>query len=131
LPQDDLAIILTRLGLIENITQIIPKIINNIETSTVMNEHSQAEKYLDKAFDVLQHIIQANSQEVKLRFASEKVIKEGFDKMIRATISDPSPVTLNIIKRYIKLIQILTLSPNLFDVRSLKVSFVISAFGEI
>lgn len=112
------------MGLVENITQIIPKVIKNIETSTVLNEHSQAEKYLEKAFDVLQHIIIANSLEVKLRFASDKVIKEGFDKIIKDTISDPSPVTLNIIKRFIKLIQIISMQPNIFEVRKFNIQFI-------
>ncbi len=40
-----------------------------------------------------------------MRFCgNENVLKEGFVKLIRKTISDPSPVTLNIIKRFTKIL---------------------------
>jgi hypothetical protein len=50
---DDLIISLARLGLIEKLTFIIPKLIHSIETSIILNDHSQAEKFLEKAFEVL------------------------------------------------------------------------------
>jgi len=37
---EDASLILMKLGLIENLCQLIPKIIQNIETSTVLYEHS-------------------------------------------------------------------------------------------
>ena len=53
LPYDDLSAILCQHSLVENVALVIPKIIHSIETITVLNEHSQAERYLEKAFDVL------------------------------------------------------------------------------
>jgi hypothetical protein len=82
LPQDDISIILSRMGLVENMSMIIPKIINSIETSTVLNEHSQAERYLEKAFDVLQNLLTSNSNEVKSCFCSERVLKDCFVKIV-------------------------------------------------
>lgn len=46
-----------------------------------------------------------------MRFCSESVLKNGFVKYIRKTINDPSPITLNIIKRFIKIMQIITQTP--------------------
>jgi hypothetical protein len=40
IPHDDLSILLCRMGLIENVAVVIPKLIHNIETSIVLNEHS-------------------------------------------------------------------------------------------
>jgi hypothetical protein len=101
---EDASLILMKLSLIENLSLLIPKIIQSIETSTVLNEHSQAERYLEKTFEVMYNLMQA-STEVRMRFCgSEAVLKEGFIKLIRKTINDPSPVTLNIIKRFIKLL---------------------------
>ena len=104
-----------KLGLVENLSALIPKIIQSIETSTVLYEHSQAEKYLEKSFDVLYYLLQS-SQEVKMRFCSEKVLKNSFVKFIRKTINEPSPITLNIVKRFIKIVQILTQTPQVFNV---------------
>ncbi len=36
---------------------IIPKLIHNAETSTVLHEQTHAEKYLEKTFDVLQKMM--------------------------------------------------------------------------
>ena len=60
-PHEDLSIILTRMGLLQNVASVIPKLYTNIETSTVLNENSQAEKYLEKAFDVIQQILMTGS----------------------------------------------------------------------
>jgi hypothetical protein len=40
IPYDDLSIMLCRMGFLENVSAVIPKLIKNIETSTVLNEHS-------------------------------------------------------------------------------------------
>ena len=114
LPIDDLSIILSRMNLFDNIAQIIPKIINSIETSTVLNEHSQAEKYLERAFDIIQTMLSSNSNEVKLAFCNEKILKDFFSQIMKKTISDPSPVSLTIIKRFIKIIQAVTQSPQTY-----------------
>jgi hypothetical protein len=82
---------------------VIPKIIHSIETSTVLNEHSKAGVYLEKSFDVLQSLLSTSSNEAKSCFCEERVMKGCFANLIRKTINDPSPVTLGIIKRFIKL----------------------------
>lgn len=41
------------MGLFETLAPVVPKLIHNAETSTVLNEQSAAEKYLEKAFDVM------------------------------------------------------------------------------
>jgi hypothetical protein len=48
------------------------------------------------------------SQEVKARFCIEKVIKESLIKVVYGTINEQSPITLMIIKRFIKLLQLAT-----------------------
>ena len=51
-PASDLSVILSRLDLVENLCQVLPKIIKNANSAA--NEQQSAEKYLEKAFDVLQ-----------------------------------------------------------------------------
>lgn len=54
IPPDELSVILARMGLLETLAPVLPKLIHNAETSTILNEQSAAEKYLEKAFDVMQ-----------------------------------------------------------------------------
>lgn len=51
MPASDLSVILSRLDLVENLCQVLPKIIKNANSAA--NEQQSAEKYLEKAFDVL------------------------------------------------------------------------------
>lgn len=53
IPLQDLTIILCKADLIEALAQVVPKLIYNAENSTILNEQATAEKYLEKAFDVL------------------------------------------------------------------------------
>lgn len=115
---EDLSFIFHNLGLVYSITKVIPKIIHSIETSTVLNEHSQAERYLERAFDVLQHLLASNCNAAKLAFCEEKVIKDCFVKVIQNTLNDPTPITLTIIKRFMKLIQQVTTCQATFKVRN-------------
>jgi len=116
---DDLCNILARVGVVDKICQIIPHIIHSVETSTVLAEHSQAERFLEKAFDTLQNLLESNSNMAKARFCNESVLAQGFIPVIQKTISDPSPITLNIIKRFIKLLQLATFSPHTYPVINL------------
>lgn len=85
---------LSELGLTERIAYLIPNLILSIETSTILNEHSQAEKYLEKSFDVLQYLLQSSSTEIKTSFCSEHILKETIMKIVHKTINEPSPITL-------------------------------------
>jgi hypothetical protein len=44
------------MGLLQTLAPVVPRLIQNAETSTVLNEQSAAEKYLEKAFDVMQQL---------------------------------------------------------------------------
>jgi regulator of sigma D len=52
-PHDDIALTISRLGIIEKLTRVLPQLINSIETITDFKEHSSAERYLEKTFDIL------------------------------------------------------------------------------
>ena len=60
IPQEDLSIILARMGLVENLGTIIPKLIQHLEESTNEVEAQQTEKYLERAFEVLEHLAAGN-----------------------------------------------------------------------
>jgi hypothetical protein len=79
---DDLCNLLAKVGVIEKICQIIPHIIHSVETSTVLSEHSQAERFLEKAFDTLQNLLESNSNQAKTRFCNENVLSQGFIPVI-------------------------------------------------
>ena len=79
---DDLCNLIARVGVIEKICRIIPHIIHSVETSTVLSEHSQAERFLEKAFDTLQNLLESNSNLAKARFCNENVMAQGFIQVI-------------------------------------------------
>ena len=59
-------------------------------------------------------MLSSNSNEVKTSFCDEKVIKGCFSKVILTTMNDPSPITLSIVKRFIKLMQLVTQAPHTY-----------------
>lgn len=71
---DDLCTMLARTGVVQKICSIIPHIIHSVETSTVLAEHSQAERFLEKAFDTLQNLLESNSNVAKSKFCNENVL---------------------------------------------------------
>lgn len=70
IPVDDLAIMLNDFGLSLRISQLVPILVNSIETSTDLHEHAQAEKYLEKSFDILQFLLSSSSSYIKVDFCS-------------------------------------------------------------
>ena len=73
---------LTRLDLAEKMSQAIPKLIHNAETSTILHEQSHAEKYLEKTFDVLQKMLVNGGQEVALRMSKEHIMRDCLGKVV-------------------------------------------------
>jgi hypothetical protein len=71
---DDLCTMLARAGVVHKICSVIPHIIHSVETSTVLAEHSQAERFLEKAFDTLQNLLESNSNVAKSKFCNENVL---------------------------------------------------------
>lgn len=61
------------------------------------------ENYLEKAFDILQKMM-AGPEDVVKRISSEKVMKQTLNKMIQDTMNDSSPLTLTIMKRFIRIL---------------------------
>lgn len=115
-PLDDISLLLSKMGIIEKVSRAIPHIITSVETNTEFSEHSASQRFLEKAFDILQQILQAQSIEVKMAFCQETVLIECFTKIIHQTISDPTMITLTIVKRFLKLAQLLSQSPQIFEV---------------
>jgi hypothetical protein len=103
-------------GLPQSILRLLPSIIYSIETSTVLNEHSQSEKFLEKAFDVLQCLLQVNATEVSLAFCEAEVMKDGLVRIIQGTINEATPITLSLIRRFTKLLQAITQTPAVYQV---------------
>lgn len=49
----EVAHLFAREGLIPRLAALVPKLINHAETSTVLQDQSNAEKYLERTFDLL------------------------------------------------------------------------------
>jgi hypothetical protein len=61
-------------------------------------------------------MITEGTVEVKLRFCNEKTLKTNFIHAIENIINEPSPIAIMIIKRFIKLLQLVTQTPQTFNV---------------
>jgi len=121
IPAEDLSVILTRMGLLENLVQVLPKLVSNTENSTNGAEQASAEKFLEKAFDVIQLLLNGN-QEVKVRFCSEQVLNKNIMLIVQNSINDPGHLTPVIVKRFIKFMQLVTQSPATYKVSLLNLT---------
>lgn len=114
--KEDLSALLTRMGALENLTSVIVSLFHNLETSTSLVDQTNAEKYLERAFEMLANIL-CGPTEVKVRMCTLKPMQENLGttylitcvvKVVSESINDPSPLTFTLIKRFIKIMQIVT-----------------------
>ena len=83
LPQAELSLIFIRESVSDKLAKIIPKLIESIHKSQVdSEEYLIAQKYIDKTFELLQHL-QNGNDEVKMQFCSKELISDCLVKHCR------------------------------------------------
>eukprot|EP00347_Sterkiella_histriomuscorum_P001554 403371590 len=114
LPTEDITIFLSKFQIVEKISSIIPKIYNDIETSEALIQQEQMLNYLEKAFDILQKIMDGPLEVVK-RISMNQSLKNGLCKIVQNTINDPSHYTVMILKRFLRILQLATQHQQIFS----------------
>ena len=110
--QAELAKIFSRECVAKKLAKILNKLFESIRNidhvSKQINEDQiNAIKYIDKVFDLLKNL-QNGSDEVKLNFASKELIQDCLVSNVIKNIRNPSQITQQIIRKFLKLIQMLT-----------------------
>mmetsp|Transcript_20028 Transcript_20028/g.19010 ORF Transcript_20028/g.19010 Transcript_20028/m.19010 type:complete len:127 (-) Transcript_20028:19-399(-) len=97
------------------ISELIPKIINNSEAILSLNEQShQTDQFLEKAFGVMYYCVNGPSR-TKEKFVSAQVL-QPIVSIIQETLIDTNKLSLLIIKRFIRLLQLATSVPSTYDI---------------
>lgn len=117
LPQAELTTIFVEEGVPEKLAKIVPHLIAAVEADCMQkppknsdDDPSVSQKYIDKAFDLLQHLVRG-SDDARLRVCSKEVFQDCLAKHAIRLAREPLPFSQTLIRKYMKLVQSLMAPP--------------------
>lgn len=117
LPQAELTTIFTEEGVPEKLAKIVPHLIAAVEADCSQklpknsdDDPSVSLKYVDKAFDLLQHLLRG-SDEARLRVCSKEVFQDCLVKHAIRLAREPVAFSQTLIRKFMKLVQSLMAPP--------------------